>query len=304
MIAPPLLERPETTPDRARPAASGGLRRALFVESYPHAMYGQQQEMLAMLKRWPRDRFNAMVATPADGPFVDAVRELGIEPILVRYPALLAAYGQAVYGYRGLRRMAFAWQIGTYALRWRRKLLEVRPTGVFCNDLRGLLTAGVAARSLGIPVMIWDKLDRSHGWLDCLELPVASATVFISEAVKTKFPRWQLGAFRTRLHTVPDGTDISRFDAAEPNRRELGIGANDVVIAVVGAITARKGQDRVLRVLPQLLEQVPRALSADRRRSVRIAGGPPLPGVVAQPRASTCPIPRLAHRRACDHAFD
>ncbi len=86
MIAPPLLERPrnDSGPGSA-PAASGGLRRALFVESYPHAMYGQQQEMLAMLKRWPRDRFNAMVATPADGPFVDAVRELGIEPIAARY---------------------------------------------------------------------------------------------------------------------------------------------------------------------------------------------------------------------------
>jgi glycosyltransferase involved in cell wall biosynthesis len=260
MIALPPLERPANPCRPNRAAAHGRLRRALFIESYPHAMYGQQQEMLAMLQRWPRHRFEAMVTIPADGPFGNAVRELDIEPILVPYPPLLAAYGQAVFGYRGLRRMAFAWQTGAYILRWRRKLREIRPAGVFCNDLRGLLTAGVAARSLGVPVMIWDKLDRPHGWLDRLELPIASVTAFISEAVKAKFSGRQLRAFQSRLHTVPDGADISRFDSAESDRQALGIKSGDVAIAVVGTITARKGQDRILGVLPQLVERVPQAL--------------------------------------------
>lgn len=252
--------------DRVK-ATTGTRRRVLLMESYPHVVYGQQREMLAMLPRLPQQQVDPLVGVTANGPFVDEVHRLGVTTTLFEYPPLLGSYGGAIYRYRGLRRAAFAGQLVSYVRQVRRRLCELQITGVFCNDLRGLLTVGLAARSLRIPVMIWDKLDRPHGLLDWLELPLANVTAFISEAVKTKFPRWQLRAYRKRLQTIHDGVDIAAMDAARGKRRELGLADDDLVLAVVGTITRRKGQDRLLAILPRLVEEIPQA-------RVLIVGGP------------------------------
>jgi hypothetical protein len=151
--------RPPSERERSR-------RRVLFIESYPHVIYGQQKTMLALLEHSRQSAIEPLVGVPSEGGFVDAVRQMGIKPTLFAYPAMMARYGGAVYRYRGIEQAAFAWQVARYVLQARQKLRRLAPSGVFCNDLHGLLTVGAAARSLRIPVMIWDKLDRPHGWLD------------------------------------------------------------------------------------------------------------------------------------------
>jgi glycosyltransferase involved in cell wall biosynthesis len=246
--------------DMATAIAGAALPRGLFVESYPRAMYGQQQELLAMLERFPRDRAEPLVLVPGRGAVVPAVRRLGVRCLALAYPPLLSRYGGAIYRYNALRRIALGWQTLRYIWRARKRLRELRVSGVYCNDLRGLLTVGAAARSLHIPVMIWDKLDRPHGMLDLCELPLTNAVAFISEATKAKFSPRQLRRYAHRLHTIPDGADLPRFTAARANRQALGIDKDDVAIAVVGTVTHRKGQDRLLKILPQLLAAAPQAL--------------------------------------------
>jgi len=235
-------------------------RRVLFVESYPHVMAGQQKTMLSLLEQVPRDRLEPLLAVPSDGPFLDAVSELDVPSVVLPYPALLGTYGGAVYRYRGWRRAMFGWQAVRYGWQIRRRLRELRVSGIFANDMRGLLTVGPAARSLGIPVMIWDKLDQPHGWLDLMEFPLANVTAMISEAVKRKFPDWQLRRYRRQLHTIPNGTDVATFDAAQPIRDELGLGKDDIAIGLVGTVTHRKGQDRLLAIVPELVSRVPGAV--------------------------------------------
>ncbi len=236
--------------------------RVLFVESYPHVIFGQQKTMLTLLQKCDPTQLESIVSVTAEGPFVNAVQQqIGCEVIQFEYPALLANYGGAVYRYRGLRKLFFGWQVLKYIARIRRVLKEKQIEGVFCNDMRGLLTVGIAARSLGIPVMIWDKLDRPHGWLDWLQLPLANKVAFIAEAVKVKFPTWQLKYYRNRLSTVSDGADVAVIDAVQAlTRSEIGIKDDALVFAIVGSITPRKGQDRVLAILPALVAQIPNAL--------------------------------------------
>jgi glycosyltransferase involved in cell wall biosynthesis len=126
--------------------------------------------------------------------------------------------------------------------------------------MRGILTVGVAARSLGIPVMTWDKLDKPHGWLDWLELPLLHRTAVISNAVLTKFPQWQVRWFRKRIEHVSNGADLVRFDTVQSMRSSLGFEDQDIVIGIVGTVCDRKGHDRVLSVLPQILKRVPQAI--------------------------------------------
>jgi glycosyltransferase involved in cell wall biosynthesis len=230
-----------------------------FVESYPHVMAGQQQEMLALLQA-PRMRgIDPIVIAPADGIFIEHVQKLGINTVIVPYPAGMSRYGGALYrdGLRGRSRTLFEW--AGYTKRCRRELKDLRADALFCNDMRGLLTVGLAARSRGIPVMIWDKLDKPHGMLDWFQLPIVNRNLIISNSVMEKYPRWQRRWYKDRISRIPDGADLARIDRGKSIREELGIPRECIVIAIVGTVTYRKGHDRLLGLVPDLIESIPNA---------------------------------------------
>jgi glycosyltransferase involved in cell wall biosynthesis len=129
--------------------------------------------------------------------------------------------------------------------------------GVYCNDMRGLLTVGLAAVTLGIPVVTWDKLDKPHGWLDWLQLPLVRANPVIAEAVTVKYPAWQRRHYADRVRVVPEGVEISRFDSITADRGRLPGAPDDIRLGIVGSITVRKGQDRVLAVFQRALSTHP-----------------------------------------------
>lgn len=231
-----------------------GLKNILFVESYPHVMFGQQRTLLSLLEGCAAAGIAPQVVATSEGMFVDEVRRRGVPVTILPYPGLLSVYGGAIYGYRGWRRLRMFKQLAGYVLSIRRALRLLELDGVFCNDMRGLLTVGLAARSLGLPVMIWDKLDRPHGWLDWIQLPLVRRNLIISDAVRTKYPRWQQKLFRGRIHRIFNGADLDRFDGARSIRDELPSEPQDVLLALVGSISARKGHDRILSLWPRLVQ--------------------------------------------------
>lgn len=231
--------------------------RLLFVESYPHVLFGQQHTLLSLLDTAQDLAIEPVVGVTAEGVFCDEVRARGLELVAFPYPELLGAYGGAVYRYRGLRRVRMFGQGLGYLLDIRRRLHQLNLDGVFCNDMRGLLTVGLAARTLGLPVLIWDKLDKPHGWLDWLQLPLVTTNVIISQSVTRKYPVWQVAMLRRNIVRVSEGAELDRFDAAVPIRATLPVTDDDIVLAIVGTITDRKGHDRILAIWPQLMRALP-----------------------------------------------
>lgn len=233
------------------------MTRVLFVESYPHVLFGQQRTLLSLLETCGDMGVEPLVAVTAEGPFVDEVMQRGLALIEFPYPDSLSGYGGVIYRTRGLRWLRMMGQVAGYIRDIRRQLRQRQVDAVFCNDMRGLLTVGIAARSLGIPVMIWDKLDKPHGWLDSLQLWLVSRNLIISDAVKTKYPAWQKKLFRNRIHKISEGADLDRSDAAGSVRRTLPVAEGDVVLAIVGTITPRKGHDRIFSIWPDLMQADP-----------------------------------------------
>ena len=241
----------------------------LFVESYPQVFAGQQRTLLAILDAWPADAPPPLVVAPAGGPLPDALPPHVPFEVLAP-PAALDRYGGAIYRDRGIARLRTLLGAGAAVREARRFLKERRVAAVFCNDMRGILTAGVAAKSLGVPLMTWDKLDKPHGrggWMDRLELPLCDRVLLISEAVKAKFPAAHLRRYAHKLAVVRNGIDFAPIDAAAPDRGRFGFGPDDFVVLLAGSVTHRKGVDRVLGVLPDLLARVPHA-------AVAVAGAP------------------------------
>ncbi len=221
-------------------------------------MAGQQRTMLSLLDACAAAGIEPLVAVTAEGVFVDRVHERRLPVECFRYPETLARYGGAIYRYRGLARARMGLQLLSYLSRIRRRLRGLAVDGVFCNDMRGLLTVGLAARTLGLPVMIWDKLDKPHGWLDLLQLPLANVNAVIACAVTAKYPNWQRRVFSRRIIPVFEGADLARFDGARGRRRELPGDPTDVILGIVGTITERKGHDRLLAVFPEACRRSPR----------------------------------------------
>jgi glycosyltransferase involved in cell wall biosynthesis len=233
-------------------------RKILFVESYAHVLLGQQRTLLALLRCASAALIEPVVAVTTEGAFCREVASTGTRLLHIPYPDSIATYGGAVYRTRGLRRLRMLWQVLRYVASIRSMLRREKPDAVFCNDMRGLLTAGVAARSLGIPVTIWDKLDQPHGWLDCLQLPLVQANIVISNAVCTKYPGWQTRWFSGKIEKIPDGADLKACDGARSTPAGLPGEPGDILLAIVGSICHRKGHDRVLGIWPELVNRDPR----------------------------------------------
>lgn len=226
----------------------------LFVESYPQVIAGQQRTLLALLDAARGLDMRCVTVVPGEGPMAARLRELGHEVVVWPQPSLLDRYGGAVYRDSLLTRLKVLWQVFSYVVRLWRELGRLRPAAVYCNDMRGLLTVGVAARLRRIPVITWDKLDKPHGLLDWFQLPLVKRNLVISRAVTAKYPAWQRRLFRRRIRVVPNGVDIESIDAARPAEFDLSGDGSDPVVGIVGTLTPRKGQDRLLAVWPRLLE--------------------------------------------------
>lgn len=226
--------------------------KIIFVESYPQVVYGQQRTLLSLLGAARKAGHYSIVACTSEGPFVDAVSTSGEETAILAYPNHLATYGGAIYNYSWRRKFSLSLQLLSYVCRLRRWLKMQRPDVVFCNDMRGLLTMGIAARLAGIPVVIWDKLDKPHGFLDWFQLPIANLNFIISDSVKQKYPRWQSKVWNKKIIKLYDGTDINSFDSIGSQRENFGFSNNDFVAIILASISHRKGQDRILSLLPRL----------------------------------------------------
>ncbi|PKH03417.1 hypothetical protein CXF72_06300 [Psychromonas sp. MB-3u-54] len=227
--------------------------KVLFVESYPHVIMGQQLTLLALLKAAKAQEIESVVACTAEGIYTTKLREEGYQVEVFPYPTSLQAYGGEIYRYGLLKKCRTYAQIIPYILQLKKQILQLNVNVVYCNDMRGLLTVGVAAKAAGIPVVIWDKLDKPHGWLDKIQLPLVSKNIIISDAVRVKYPVYQQKLLSNKIVKIYEGVHFDEMHSLENIRTEFGFTAQDIVIAIVGSISSRKGHDRIFSIFPSLL---------------------------------------------------
>jgi glycosyltransferase involved in cell wall biosynthesis len=245
---------------------------------YPAALTpgGAERQMLLLAERLPADRFQvSFVVLGRDTPLADEARALGATVHILGVPrrretpppVFAAKVASRVLGYiRLCRRERYdivdAWLYHGYGL------------AAMTRPLTGVPVLVSGRRSLSGFKERFGPLERA---VDAVARRASDAFVANSEAVADDVARRERIA-RHRIRVIRNGVEVPE-PLDEARRRTIragwGVPASSPVIGVIGTMKRGKGQDRVVRAMPGLLEAVPEV------RLVLLGDGPERPELEA-----------------------
>jgi len=209
---------------------------------------GAERHLLELWRRLDRERFEVQIAVfQREGQFASEVASLG-------WPIHDLDVGSTIYapnGWRGFARLVH-------------HVMAFRPDVIQGYLFGPNLFAAIAGRVCGVPVVVVSKRN-----IDAFETPrqvaaqrlahrLATHVVAVSEAVGETSVA--LGAKRERVTVIPNGVDVERFAAAQPDPSVRGENGAPVV-GSVGCLAARKDYPNLLEALA-LLDRRGRAFRA------------------------------------------
>lgn len=165
----------------------------------------------------------------------------------------------------GVTSLAFAWRLRCLLADW-------RPDVLFCGVAYPTAVLGhLAHLGRNIPLVVYahseDVTISRPAQRQALALALRRATAVLTVSQFTQSHLRQLGVPANRIHLAPPGIETEPFTTARPHPGWPG----KWVILTVARLVARKGQDAIIRALPQVLPHVPHA------HYVIVGGGPDEP---------------------------
>jgi glycosyltransferase involved in cell wall biosynthesis len=237
------------------------LRRVLFVDP-GRALGGAEHSLLLLLQGVQLRGIQANVAVFGKGPFRDRLSALGIPTVDVALPRWTRAAGR--YRLPGGPVGGAALMAGSLpaALRLAAAARRAKADVIHTNGMKAHLLGGLAGRLVRVPV-IWHLRDfLPGGWAGrtfheaARLLPEMILAPSEAVAASVRLPG------RRRPRVVPDPVDLDRFHPGIPRDRirpELGIGAEEPLIGMVGHLTPWKGHEVFLEIARAVANRIPRS---------------------------------------------
>lgn len=199
---------------------------------------GGENSMLALLPPLRRRGVRFRVVAPPQGPLADAVRALDVELIPFEYEA-----GQSLFRRRE--------QLGK--LLWQIQSKIVHANSIAMGRIAMPVVADLATPSL---VHLRDivRLNRTA----IRDLNRFRRMLAVSEA--TRRFHVEQGIYARACHVVYNGVDLERFRPGKSTgylHQELGLPPDARLLAVIGQIGLRKGQDRLIESLSPIFMERP-----------------------------------------------
>lgn len=235
--------------------------KSLLVSSiFPPHIGGSGRWLWELYSRLPQDRYTIVVGQHPSAAAFDQTHSLDVH----RMPLTFADLGY--FGWAGYRRYrSIACQVA--------KLARSRSVGaIHCGTLLPDAWIGrLVARKLGLPLLVYmhgeetcyANASRQLDWMGHRILRDAAAVIANSENTASILRnRWNVADDRIRV--LNPGVDCAKFVPAARDsavRHRLGWGDRTVVLTV-GRLQERKGQDMMIRALPEISQNVPDVLYA------------------------------------------
>ncbi|MEV4419630.1 glycosyltransferase [Patulibacter sp. NPDC049589] len=234
--------------------------RVLYLHSSA-GRYGADRQLVAMAGGLDPDRYRATAVLAEDGPLVGDLEDVGVD-VVVRPLAVLR---RELLSPGGLVRVGREWASDLLGLG---RLARARGVRILHTNTSVTLGGAPAAAALGIPHVwhvreIYTGFERywpAYGRM----LLTADAVPCVSEAVREQFAGLPRAARAAVLH---DGLALRPDPVGRAQARAaLGVPADAFVVALLGRLSAWKGQ----QLLVEALGREP--LAADGRSVVLLAG--------------------------------
>ncbi len=232
---------------------------------YPHSsdeLYGSDVVLLNLVRRLDRARFRPMVLLPTDIPYQGALSqaldEAGIAHRALAMPVLRRRY----FSVRGMPRFIRDLWRGRQGIP---ALARQEGVALIHSNTSAVWGGALVASRLGVP-HIWHVHELVTDPVLVRKLIAwmvhrySDQVVAISRAVAEHLLKDAPG-LEGRITVIYDAVDTERFAptvSGQALRQAWGVGPEEVLVGVVGRISAWKGQDFFLRAFAQAVRVEPR----------------------------------------------
>ena len=202
---------------------------------------GAENSLLNLILNLNIEKFNAVVACPLKGPFVDRLEALGVKAYPLEFP--------------GVRQL-----IGVRATvnRLRDIIRKEKIALIHSNSIRTHIYAWLAGHRLKIPV-IWHQRNLIEKEIidpDRMLSFLPDAIICNSTAIANRFIRQ--GSLPEKVHIIYNGVDTAIFHPhinGDGMRRKFGIAREEIVIGIASRFSKNKGHETFLRAAGKLLTE-------------------------------------------------
>lgn len=228
----------------------------------PYASYaGAGKKLHDMTQRLDRTRFEPLVVLAREGPLLDQLQGDGCMVEVVPPDASLNVYGKGLLRAGLLTKVRAAGALYRYSRRLAAWIREHEVDLLHCNDTRGALQAGLAARRAGVP-MVWNVRSRERlpWYLVLLGSYCAKRLITLTEGNLDHFAG--AGHLRRKSTVIPNGVDVDRFSPdvdGSAVRAEFGLAPDAPLILMVGTLVRIKAHEVLIRAARRILAAFPEA---------------------------------------------
>jgi glycosyltransferase involved in cell wall biosynthesis len=225
------------------------VRRVLYINQAGNRG-GAETVLLDILKHLDRTRFEPLVVSLQDGPFVDELNEqAGAEALVIE----TGRFRNPLHGWRVVSKL--------------RSLIRTRGVDlVHSNGTGAHLYGGLAARLCGVPNVYHqhDLIDWSWSMQGLIHLAAvsipAAATVAVSEYSARAFKNnWHSDRATDIIYNAASPAELPDFDESPPSGCEDWVAANLPIVVWCGRLQRWKGAHIFLEAAALVKRQVPEA---------------------------------------------
>jgi glycosyltransferase involved in cell wall biosynthesis len=222
----------------------------LLFDVYPAGLFGAQRTMLELSAAGTGSPggYRSLAVVVEEGPHAEALRQSGVDTLVVRYGRPLRRYGGALLSRRPMSKLLALPALIGYNLRVARLIRSRRVDVVYCSNTRSVVSAGLGARLMRRPVIWYVQIENSLGRFDRIAARLATHIVVLSASVDRLLAPSVCRSAMSRISTIPLGVSLG----SQPGAQDEDTGREDVRLALIGSIGRRKGHDVLLEVLDRL----------------------------------------------------
>lgn len=249
-------------PEQSAPTTVGPVRLAMY-ESYPMGHGGgNHRTQLYIVKELDRRKVLPLVMSPADTPFINRLRNMGVDCEVVSPPESINRFAGQMLRDTVWARAKSAIDLLRYNIRVAKVLRQCKVDVLYCNSIRAVLLAGLGGRLAGVPVIWYVKGALENPLLDRMGFYLSDRILFFCEANRDdKYPSL-VRRHGHKIDIVRIGLDIDTIESVERSDRtaladELGIAGGQINALILAQVYPPKGHHLVLENLRSIVDEFP-----------------------------------------------